>query len=52
MQISDGYGRLKGSTFRIAHMGEIGMADVEAVLAAIDEFIAKIFLHEPTEGCA
>ena len=43
MQISDGYGRLKGSTFRIAHMGEIGLADVDMVLAAIDEFIAKIF---------
>jgi len=46
MQISDGYGRLKGTTFRIAHMGEIGMADVEMVLSAMDEFIAKIFLHE------
>jgi predicted phosphoserine aminotransferase len=52
MQISDGYGRLKGSTFRIAHMGEIRTADVEVVLAAMDEFIAKTFLHEPTGGCA
>jgi aspartate aminotransferase-like enzyme len=41
MQISDGYGRLKGSTFRIAHMGEIRMADVEALLATTDEFIAR-----------
>jgi predicted phosphoserine aminotransferase len=40
MQISDGYGRLKGETFRIAHMGEIGLSDLEVALAAIDEFIA------------
>jgi predicted phosphoserine aminotransferase len=38
MQISDGYGPLKGRTFRIAHMGEIHLADVEVLLAAIDEF--------------
>jgi aspartate aminotransferase-like enzyme len=41
MQISDGYGRLKGDTFRIAHMGEIGLTDLEAVLATMDEFIAS-----------
>jgi predicted phosphoserine aminotransferase len=39
MQISDGYGRLKGSTFRIAHMGEIRMSDVDELLALIDQFI-------------
>jgi len=39
MQISDGYGKLQGTTFRIAHMGEIHMSDLDAVLAAIDEFI-------------
>jgi aspartate aminotransferase-like enzyme len=41
MEISDGYGRLKGATFRIAHMGEIGLADLEAVLTAIGEFTEK-----------
>ena len=41
MQISDGYGRLKGDTFRIAHMGEIGLTDLDAVLATMDEFIAS-----------
>jgi predicted phosphoserine aminotransferase len=41
MQIGDGYGNLKGSTFRIAHMGEIRMADVETVLAAMDEFVTR-----------
>ena len=40
MQISDGYGPLKGQTFRIAHMGEIQPRDVAEVLALIDEFIA------------
>lgn len=40
MQISDGYGKLKGSTFRIAHMGEIRMSDVNELLALIDQFIA------------
>ncbi len=39
MQISDGYGPLKGQTFRVAHMGEIQMRDVEEVLALIDEFV-------------
>jgi len=39
MQISDGYGPLKGKTFRIAHMGEIQLRDVEELLALIDEFI-------------
>jgi aspartate aminotransferase-like enzyme len=40
MQISDGYGPLKGRTFRIAHMGEIQLKDVDEVLALIDEFMA------------
>ena len=39
MQISDGYGKLKGSTFRIAHMGEIGIDDLNALFTAIDEFM-------------
>ena len=41
MQISDGYGPLKGRTFRIAHMGEIQMKDVIEALALIDEFIGS-----------
>ncbi len=40
MQISDGYGKLQASTFRIAHMGEIGIADLDALLAALDELLA------------
>jgi predicted phosphoserine aminotransferase len=42
MQISDGYGKLKGNTFRIAHMGEIRMADVETLLTSIDEFVTRL----------
>lgn len=41
MQISDGYGDLKGRTFRIAHMGEIQLKDVAEVLAAIDQFTSQ-----------
>ena len=36
--IADGYGRLKGKTFRIAHMGDLGPAEVAQVLAAIDGY--------------
>jgi len=35
--IASGYGPLKGKTFRIAHMGEIGMEDLAGLLALIDE---------------
>ena len=41
MQISDGYGPLKDKTFRIAHMGEIQMGDLDEVLALIDEFMLR-----------
>jgi len=40
MRIANGYGKLKGKTFRIAHMGEIHMKDVEMLLAALDEYMA------------
>lgn len=39
MQLSDGYGKLSGKTFRIAHMGEIQMQDVDELLGSIDEFM-------------
>jgi len=40
MIISDGYGaRLKGKAFRIGHMGELRLSDVEQLLSAIDGFI-------------
>jgi len=34
---SDGYGKLKGKTFRIAHMGDITLADVQELCGWIDE---------------
>lgn len=41
MRISNGYGDLKNKTFRIATMGETSMKDVDALLSAMDEFMAK-----------
>jgi aspartate aminotransferase-like enzyme len=39
MQISNGYGDLKEKTFRIAHMGDLTMQDMEEVLSAIAEIL-------------
>ena len=39
--IASGYGRLRGSTFRIGHMGEIGMEDLDALLTAINQFLDR-----------
>ncbi|NMB55018.1 MAG: alanine--glyoxylate aminotransferase family protein [Leptolinea sp.] len=39
MRIANGYGDLKDKTYRIAHMGEITMSDVDALLAAMEEFM-------------
>ncbi len=42
MFLSNGYGaKLKNVSFRIAHMGELQMEDMEALFVAIDEFIAQ-----------
>ena len=40
--ISDGYGPLKGTNFRIAHMGDAQLNDLAELLAAIDEFIRTL----------
>jgi aspartate aminotransferase-like enzyme len=37
MRIADGYGVLKGKTFRIAHMGETRLEDVEDLLRVMTE---------------
>lgn len=34
-----GYGKLKGKTFRIAHMGDMQPAELEEILAGVDEFV-------------
>jgi len=40
MIISNGYGaKLKNKTFRIAHMGDLQLADMEDLFATIDEFL-------------
>ena len=41
MRIANGYGTLKNITFRIAHMGEIQMEDVDQLLKAMEEFLKK-----------
>ena len=41
MRIANGYGQLKDKTFRIAHMGETQMEDIEKLLEAMEEFLKK-----------
>lgn len=36
-----GYGKIKGKTFRIAHMGDMSMTTLEEVLAGLDEFLQQ-----------
>ena len=40
MSIADGYGTLKGKTFRIAHMAETSEADMRELFGAINEFLS------------
>lgn len=39
MVLANGYGPIKEQTFRIGHMGELKLTDLEQLLAAIDEFM-------------
>jgi predicted phosphoserine aminotransferase len=39
MAIANGYGKLKDLTFRIAHMGDLQMKDIDELLSAIDEIL-------------
>jgi aspartate aminotransferase-like enzyme len=41
MRIANGYGELKGKTFRIAHMGETQLSDVDLLLKAMDEYLLQ-----------
>jgi len=41
MRIAGGYGPIKATTFRIAHMGETQMEDIERLLEAMEEFSKK-----------
>lgn len=42
IRIANGYGALKDKTFRIAHMGNIQMTDVDTLLALMEEFIGQM----------
>ena len=39
MRIAGGYGPIKATTFRIAHMGETQMEDVDKLLEAMEEYL-------------
>lgn len=41
MRIAGGYGPIKEKTFRIAHMGETQMEDIENLLEAMEEFLKQ-----------
>ena len=41
MAMDGGYGKLKGKTFRIAHMGDLMPADIDELLNAINAFLSK-----------
>ncbi len=40
MRLANGYGPLKNITFRIAHMGEIQLNDLEELFAAMEEYLS------------
>jgi aspartate aminotransferase-like enzyme len=41
LHISDGYGDLKGRTFRIAHMGDATEQDMRELFAAMSAYLAQ-----------
>ncbi len=41
MRIANGYGPLKNITFRIAHMGEIQITDLDELFTAMEEYLKK-----------
>ena len=44
MVISDGYGPFKGKSFRIAHMGEATIDDLNRLLASLDDYLQNYAL--------
>jgi predicted phosphoserine aminotransferase len=40
MRVANGYGALKNITFRIAHMGQTQMSDINDLLKALEDYIA------------
>jgi aspartate aminotransferase-like enzyme len=41
MRVANGYGPLKNKTFRIAHMGEIQLEDLEELFAAMEDYLKR-----------
>ena len=41
MRIANGYGALKNITFRIAHMGETLLSDIDKLLGAMEDYLKK-----------
>jgi len=41
-EVSPGYGKLKDSTFRIGHMGDLTMKDIHDLLKTLDEVLEEI----------
>ena len=41
LALSNGYGDLKGQTFRIAHMGDVTAGEMAAVLAALTDYLNR-----------
>jgi aspartate aminotransferase-like enzyme len=39
LNLSNGYGKLKEQTFRIAHMGDLSMSDIDELLAAVEDIL-------------
>ncbi|MCB1058167.1 MAG: alanine--glyoxylate aminotransferase family protein, partial [Acidobacteria bacterium] len=39
--VASGYGQWKGDTFRIGHMGDVALDDLEALFATMDELLAE-----------
>ncbi|NLG71219.1 MAG: alanine--glyoxylate aminotransferase family protein [Chloroflexi bacterium] len=42
MRIANGYGALKGKTFRIAHMGETTIEDLEELFTAMEAYLERV----------
>ena len=40
--IDKGYGKIKGATFRLPHMGDVTMDMLREVLAGIDAFMNRV----------
>ena len=38
-RIENGYGDLKGKTFRIAHMGDLQVDEIQGLLRALDDIL-------------